>query len=736
MLAAFAVAALVWRDFTESRGPSAASLIGELPDLPAQVGAQSRSWRWTQTVGDSTRIEVRADDFVQGAEGRWTDLRGVVLKIFREESGRHDRVESAAMRMLEGGDLFSEGETVIRLGIAEDGSDRPVVATTSGVTFRPAASSARTERPVRYEFDGGRGRSVGAVYDAGSGELRMLSDVRIERSGDGVQGPPSTVRSGGLRYSERAARIELTGGVSLRQGARWMECRDGTLWLVDGRVDRIEGAEVRGGEPVAGGETSFSTPSMQARFGPEGELRRVEGRGPTVFGMARAAQSVSIRGRRVTLDYDGAGTEGGGLLRRVEAEGAAEARTDAMSDGLRNALWSEHLLLTLHPASGVIERVETLQRGRLEQVALGPPATSRELRADRIQLEYTEGSLLERLAAAGNAAMALGDGSGGGALLRTWSDELRGTFEPGSSAMSGIRQEGSFRFEESSADGEHSKAGAADEAAFDLTTGALTLAGRASVSDGGSAVSARSIVLDRATGRLEADGAVSSSVLPGSAGAEGAMPDGLFEGREPIFATADSLVSDPQRNALEYLGGARLWQGTNRIDADAILLDPEASTLRARSGVGAYWIEGKSGAADASAAVSVQAGEMAYDGASGEAVFRGAVDFRRGGVRTLADELRTVMGGAGPEGTGTAVARGSVRIAQFADGSGIRAFGSRAEFRIAESEVSLSGSPARILRPDGTDARGDLLTFSMGGDHLHVTGRGPERAYTYHPSAR
>ncbi len=735
LLAAFAVIALVLRDYLESRDSTVGISVDTLPALSEEIGAQSQSWRWTQSTGDSTRIEASAGDFVQGADGRETVLRSVVLRIFREDSGSRDRVESAEMRMLESGELFSEGETVITLGIREGRVSEPVVVRASGVTFEPDKNSARTDRPVRYEFDGGHGRSVGAHYNARNGTLRMLSDVRLERVGYGDAVPSSTVEAGELLYREAEARIDLTGGATVRQGGRWMECASAALWLKDGRVARIEGVDVDGGERAGTRQTVFSGRRAEAEFGTSGELQRVRGRGDTQFRSIESGQSVEVRGHSVALHYAPGPAEGRSLLRSIEARDAARASMQEPGTGTRNTVRSDALLLAMRPDSGEIERVETLQRGQLEQLTGDEDNPTRTLEADRIRLHYGKGKRIQGLIATGKAILIQDSSRSGGPALRTWSGNLEATFDPVTAAVAGIRQRGGFRFEETRPEGGAPRTGSADEARFDLEGGELALASAAVVSDAGSRIAADRIVLDRASGRLDGRGNVAAHFAPGESGDEGALPSGLFAGNEPIFSAADILVSDPSSNSLEYTGEARIWQGRNRIDADTIILDREAIAVRATGHVTTAWVDGESGDGDRPELSVVTAEKMVYDESAGNAVFRGGVDYVGGGMRALSDELRTSLGGAPENGPATAIATGDVRIAQLATGAGTRGFGSRAEFRLADSEVVLTGEPARILGPDGTETRGGRLTFRATGDSLLVSGHGADRAYTYRPAS-
>ena len=211
---------------------------------------------------------------------------------------------------------------------------------------------------------------------------------------------------------------------------------------------------------------------------------------------------------------------------------------------------------------------------------------------------------------------------------------------------------------------------------------------------------------------------------------------GMFAGQQPVFLAAGAMVSDPESQTLEYQNGARLWQGRNRVDADSILIDQASNSITARDAVEAAWVADGGNASDPDSLSIVRSGLMRYDAQTGLARFEGAVDFRRQGMRVLAGELQTALGADGGKAGMRAVAVGSVRIADPPDGTGHRAFGDRAEFDAAESEVALVGQPARILMPDGTESEGASLTYRIAGDRLLVLGQGEERAYTYRPASR
>ncbi|MYC65349.1 MAG: hypothetical protein F4X12_03350 [Acidobacteriia bacterium] len=735
LLAALALLALVVRDYLGSRTAAGRDSAQAVPTLPEDLSAQSESWRLTQTIGDSTRMEVSADDFVQGADGLTTDLSGVVLEIFRLQAGSLDRVESDAMRMLADGSLYSDGETLITLGISADGgTGRPVEVATSGVTFHPSANSANTERRVDYRFSDGAGSSLGAAYDATTGVLRMMSEVRLERFGPNPDEPSAVIRAGSLLYTEDGARIELAGHARIEQGTGWLECDSGEVLISSRRIRRIEGVNARGGESVADRRTTFSASRLEAEFATSGELARSRGSGTARFASIEAGQRIEVKADSVDLHYEAevesSSSASSSRLRRVEARGAAQASLHPSGDGTVSTIESESMLLVLRPGGEQIERVETPGRGTLHQFGRGADAPARTLVAGSIRMAYGPAGTLERLAARSGAQLVQRPADQAAPELRSWSDSLDALFDPETAEIAELRQAGNFGFEEGP------RRGSADSARFELDGGVLELEGNANVASTGGDLSARQIVLARASGRIDAAGDVTGFLIqePDAAGQSGAM--GMFAGQQPVFLAAGAMVSDPESQTLEYQNGARLWQGRNRVDADSILIDQASNSITARDAVEAAWVADGGNASDPDSLSIVRSGLMRYDAQTGLARFEGAVDFRRQGMRVLAGELQTALGADGGKAGMRAVAVGSVRIADPPDGTGHRAFGDRAEFDAAESEVALVGQPARILMPDGTESEGASLTYRIAGDRLLVLGQGEERAYTYRPASR
>ena len=466
-------------DYSGSRNARGEDAARSTPKLPADVAAKAQSWNWSQSTGDSSRVEIFAESFSQDAGGGQIDLYGVELRVFHEAGSNYDRIVSdAAVFSLTDGRLFSEGETVITLGVPAEGRvESPTVVTTSAVTFYTESNQARTDRPTVYAFDGGRGRSVGAVYESAASMLHMKSDVSLERFATEPGGAPTRVRAGEIYYHEQAGRIDLRQRARVERGAQWLECDQGAVWLYEGAVRRIEASGAVGGERLEGREVRFATPRFEAYYSEKQVLERLHGYGATTFTSTNELQTLAVDGERMTLFYrsseDGEDSE----LERVDVRRASRVRVEPRGAGLRRTIVSDALELRMRPGGREIERVETHEPGRIELIPVGTAGGRRTLAARRLRVDYGEANRMRTLLATGSARLVSEPEKEGAPVLETWSDGLQAVFDPQSGAMTQLRQWEGFRFVE----GERS--GRAEEAVFDVAANALNLAGKAEVGD-------------------------------------------------------------------------------------------------------------------------------------------------------------------------------------------------------------------------------------------------------------
>ena len=84
--------AAVVLDFLDSRRTQAKVGVSELPAIPPEFSSQSSRWSWSQSSGDSRKIEIFADSVRQTKETLLLELEGVELKIFGEDRKSYDQV--------------------------------------------------------------------------------------------------------------------------------------------------------------------------------------------------------------------------------------------------------------------------------------------------------------------------------------------------------------------------------------------------------------------------------------------------------------------------------------------------------------------------------------------------------------------------------------------------------------------------------------------------------------------
>ncbi len=728
LTAAAALLGYTFFDYSDSRNAPAGDVAKLTPKLPVDIAAKAQHWNWSQSTGDSSRVEIFADSFSQDAAGGKIDLYGVELRIFHDAGANYDRVVSdAAIFSLQAGKLFSEGETVITLGVpAEDDVESSTVITTSAVTFYTTSNQVRTDRPTAYVFDGGRGRSVGAVYESDTSVLHMNSDVYLERFATKPGGAATRIRAGELSYHEQAGRIDLRQRARVERGEQWLECNDGAVWLYAGAVRRIEASGAVGGERGKEREVRFETPRFEAHYSENQVLERLHGYGATTFTAANKLQTLAVNGDRMTLFYRPTDGEEDSELERVDVRRASRVRIDPHGAGLRRTVVSEALELRMRPGGREIARVETHEPGRIELIPVGITGGRRTLEAARIRVDYGSSNRMQTLLATGNVRLVREPGKEGGPVLKTASAQLEARFDPKSDEMTQLRQWDGFRFVE------EERRGRADEGIFDVAADVLDMTGKAEVVDAEGRVMARRIVLDRVSQRLEAKMDV-TSVFNGEGNKSSDEPGAwLFAEDDPVYAAAAKMLSDQENGIIEYHGQARLWQNDNRVEAERITIDRAARALTAHRNV-VTSLTADDAEGDEPETVTVYSTDLRYDEDSHLAVFDGRVDFRRERLRVLSDSLTAVLRGDDGK-TGSmerATAAGTVKIFETVAGEGRNGSGERAVYDPKTAVIVLTGRPARVVSAEGDETRGAELTYLTDDDRLRVSGQGSDRAYTY-----
>jgi lipopolysaccharide transport protein LptA len=373
-----------------------------------------------------------------------------------------------------------------------------------------------------------------------------------------------------------------------------------------------------------------------------------------------------------------------------------------------------------------IASIETTEPGRLDLVPADPAALRRVLSAVRIRADYAAGNRLKKLEAHGSTVLetiAPPDSPREG--LRSWSEHLSADFDLASGELSRLEQTVDFRFEQP------------DLAEYLPAAERLELVQNAEIRDATASVAASRITLEEGEGSMLAKGAVRARYVQQSEGEQTAASDDLFSASEPVFAAAEEMRSDQDNGLIECRGGARLWQGSNRIEGDRIVIDRAKKTLRAEGETRSSLVENE---ADSSVAgrINVSASSLLYVGDERTARYRGDVKLKRGPLSVSADELDVRFspaeaGGESGRSLEEAVARGAVQVVDAAPGSGElrRGFGEFLRYLPEHDLAVLRGSPARVSNERDEETRGAELTYRISDDSLLVLGKQSERAYTF-----
>jgi len=260
----------------------------------------------------------------------------------------------------------------------------------------------------------------------------------------------------------------------------------------------------------------------------------------------------------------------------------------------------------------------------------------------------------------------------------------------------------------------------------------LVLTGSPRWTEAGGTTTARVLKLNRQTGDAFAEGEVKTAYRETRPQPGGA----LLGGSEPIHVTANSMTANRQTGTAIYSGSARLWQGSNIIEAPVIEFDHANRLLKAkgaRQPVSTVFI--RNDGDKKGTPVTVTSSLLTYSDPQHLAVFQGAVLLKStdGTVSSdTADVLLKPKGQGTTQGTSDAtqieeiVARGHVVVQQPSR----KASGNTMTYTAADGKYVMSGGHPSIFDAEHGLTTGDSLTFYSRDDRLLVSSGSSTRAVT------
>lgn len=629
------------------------------PELPARIPAdisQSAGFSLSHTAQGRTVYTIGAARVRQQTESGKSVLEEMEIITYGAKGDRHDRIASKRCEYdSKAGRAHCAGAVEIELASlpgqapaaaaaappSGSAAEHRLTAKTSSLTFEEKSGIASTEQPVEFQFSGGSGRAVGAVYDSKQRTLQLKAEVQIELVEE-VQGsgqpvtagpqplPPHTVvKAVQLVYTQRDNKIQLQHAAvsqNLPNGRREIFGDAADLMLDE--HNEVRGAAIEGhvrldettreetgpaSQEKAGGpapaprtrETHASADRAHLTFGEKQAISQAYLMGAVRVQNTAAGDRYEARAERLELFF----TNPNHALGQVEWKGGARmVLAPGGQDADTRVITSEAIEMFMKPNGQELSIARTLAPGRLELVPNPTSARAasntgrRTLTADRLTMEFGDDNQLRLLNAekavrlesevrprreAGDRRPEAGGPRATTPTLRvTTSDRLAARFDA-DEELESVEQAGNFRYLEGERQGTAERAlyTAADEQT--VLTGAPGK--NPEVRDSHTRTSARRITLDQKNDTSIAEQEVRSTHVPEEKAGKTAST-GPLSGKEPVHAIADRMVSSGRGAVTRYEsapGGprVRLWQDQDVIEARGVVMEREQRRLTARGDV-------------------------------------------------------------------------------------------------------------------------------------------------------
>jgi len=720
LLCSIAIAAAVGWIYQQQKAAQTKAAPKAPASLPA--GLMSRAgegWVWTQTSGDVTIAEVRAKQFAQQNDPPRVDLTHVEVKVFHKDDSAYDLIQSDKAELrTEDGTMYADGEVKMTMGFKADpeAKNRLVHIKTSGVTYSTQTGKVATERRAEFEFENSRGSATGATYDPATRELQMLRDVELNWT---KNKRAMRVAAGELTYRETEEKIYLKPWSRLIRETLTLNAAESTISLKDGEIDLVEAANAKGEDKQPKRNLEYAADKLILRFADKNTINRIEGENNARLVNTADSGRTTITARRVDLDFETPNNES--VLKKARAQGDTKIENVPPKSATR-ILRSEIVDLTMRPGGEDIETVVTETPGEIEFLPKLPAERYRKMNGERLWITYGPKNQLDKFRAAKVTTFTKGKPKQPDS--KTTSEDLLATFDPKTGDLALLEQWTNFQYEEGD------RRAKADHAKLEQAREHITLQGAARIWDSTGSTDAAVIELDQKTGDMDANGKVVSTRLPDKKTAK--PKSSLVDSSETIQARAAKMQTKKENTWIRYEGGATIWQGADKIEADVVTIDRKAQVLAASGKVFTQTRERPKPdqkKPQGQLFTLVRAPELEYRDADKLAHYKGGVNLLRGDLKVNSRELKAWFTKDDPktpadEGNSLqrAEADGNVDILQTAPDRTRAGTSQHATYELGESKVVLSGgTPVFTDSLQGT-TRGQTITFFADNDRLIVDG--------------
>lgn len=711
------------------------------PPLPAELTSFAPKFRRVKTLEGRKIYEVSADDFREQKDTGQADVRNVELMLYSKDQKTYDLVKSPAAVLSSVDDrFFSQGAVEITLNTPVEGQPKGSLVSirAEGVSINPETGRVETDQAASFVFQNGEGKSTGAYYDPTAHELLMKKDVQVIWKPVGPRARPMKIEAASLTYKEAISEIWLKPWGRLTRDNTVVEGQEDVIRLApatpDGRrhIRQIESNNAQGSDEYPRRKLKYSADSLFVDFNDSGEVEKITGSGNARLVSTSDTAETSIKAARVEMGFEILDSQS--VLRQVNGAGQAEIVSKPLpvpgrQPGEIHVLRSDDFEMKLRPGGRELASVVAHSPGTLEFLPSLPAQRHRIVTGKDMTIAYGAQNRIESfhtVDAKTRTEPTAEEARRNRTVSNTASRELTAKFDPKTSRMVSTDQSGDFAYDE----GERHARSA--RATMDSDSNIIVLETAARIWDATGSTSADRIRLDQRTGDYTADGRVESSRLPDKDPQRNAQ---MLSGDEPLQARATRMTSAARNSVIHYEGGATLWQGANRIQADTVDIDRGKRMLvGSGSVVTSLWEKpkaagastaGRKGAPAASPILTVtRAGRLVYTDDDRQAYYAGGVVLTRGGLRVKAKELNAFLTTSeGDSSLEKAFANGDAEVVQAAAGRIRTGTGEHCEYFTAESKIILRGSPAHMVDSvRKSSAEGRELTYYPNDDRLLVNG--------------
>ena len=669
--------------------------------IPQNVQSSATGFSFSKSEGGKVLFTIHADSVQQYKEGGKAALHNVSIIVYGRNQDRADQIYGSDFAYDPVAKIITaEGEVRIDLeatSASAGAGQTPAAETrnlihvkTSALTFNENSGVAQTPAPIEFRVPEAAGSAVGAVYDSHGGVLTLKSAVRIVTTGQRkatITGRTATITKEPSKILLQSARVE--------EPQRTISADRVTVFMRDdNNVDRV----------TASGNLQATGRSAKGYelHGAEGELLMTD---------ANQARSGSISGG-VTFSGQGESPAEGKAGRVLLSFGAANRLTRARAeDAVELKQGAPGKSQELHAAAVdlLVRDGRKLEKGITSsgpaEIVFDKGAEKTTISAGRFETAFNDQN--RPISLYGTPDTKIVDSTAGKPDRVLTARELRARFNDKGEIVS-AEQSGDFHYEEGA---QKATAERADYRAADET---IVLSGSPRVIDASGTLTAETIQLNRKTRIAFAQNSVKTTYTGLKAQPNGAM----LGGSDPVHVTGTTVTANSATGVARYTQ-ARLWQGSDIVEAPQITFDRTHRSLQAQGSqsgqVASVFVQkDKNGKVTP---VNVTSDKLTYVDSERKAVFSGKVLVKSADTTINADSVQVLLlpKGAQAETSGASqleriVAQGDIRIQQAAR----KATGNQLVYTAADEKMVLTGTPGR--RPSIFDAErgeisGDSLTF-------------------------